>query len=192
MEMTGADDPYRRPTYSLANRVARGAWEVVQATLFRWSPRSWHGWRAGLLRCFGATLGAHCRIYPRVRIWAPWNLCCEDTVAIGDEAIVYNPDVVTLRSHAIVSFQAYLCGASHDIDDPEFRVTSAPITVNRYGWVCARATVFQGVTIGDGAVLGAGSIATRNLSPWTVYVGSPARAIKRRRPHEASARLSRA
>jgi putative colanic acid biosynthesis acetyltransferase WcaF len=180
MEFTDEADPYKVPTYSLASRLARLAWGMVQSTVFRFSPRPWHPWRACLLRLFGARLGPGCHIYPRARVWAPWNLRCEDTVAIGDEAVVYNPTVVDLKSHAIVSFQAYLCGAGHDLTDPAFPVVKAPIIIGRYGWVCARATVKMGVTIGDGAVLGLNAVATGDLEPWSIYAGIPARRIGRR------------
>ena len=85
-------DPYKVPAMPLGNRLARFLWQVIYAILFRTSPRPLHAWRAMLLRMFGARLGPDCHIYPRAVIWAPWNLSCEDTVAIADEAIVYNPE----------------------------------------------------------------------------------------------------
>jgi putative colanic acid biosynthesis acetyltransferase WcaF len=180
MEITSNLDPYLKPAFSLRNRLARLLWGAVQATLFRWSPRPLHGWRTWLLRCFGARLGAGCHIYPRARIWAPWNLECESVVCIGDEAIVYNPALLRIGSHAIVSQQAYLCGATHDYRDRAFPMIWAPITIGRYAWICARATVLSGVTVGEGAVLGLGSVTSRSLEPWTVYAGLPARRIKAR------------
>ena len=101
-------------------------------------------------------------------------------VAIADEVIVYNPRLITLGSHAIISQQAYLCGATHNYDLPEFPMVSSPISVGSYAWVCARAAVQPGVSVGEGAVLGFGSIATRDLEPWSVYAGIPARRIKNR------------
>ena len=136
-----------------------------------------------LLRCFGARIASRCHIYPGCRIWAPWNLHCDDAVAIADEATVYNPAPVHLGSHAIVSQQAYLCAADHDIDDPAFPMTWQPIRIGAYAWVCARATVTAGVTMGDGAVLALGAVATTALDPWTVYAGVPARPIRARRWH---------
>jgi putative colanic acid biosynthesis acetyltransferase WcaF len=53
--------------------------------------------------------------------------------------------------------------------------------VGAYAWVCARASVAPGVQVGEGAVLGLGSVATRNLDPWTVYAGTPAVKVKERR-----------
>jgi putative colanic acid biosynthesis acetyltransferase WcaF len=177
---TGSPDPFLVANTDLSDRLARGLWRVAYVLLFRFSPRPLHAWRALVLRMFGARLGPKCRIYPKVRIWAPWNLECEDVVAIADEAVIYNPQTVRLGSHSIVSEQAYLCGATHDYTDPSFRMISAPIVVGPYAWICARAAVQMGVTIGEGAILGLGSIATADLDAWTVYVGAPARKVKSR------------
>ncbi len=88
-------------------------------------------------------------------------------------------------SHAIVSQGAYICGATHDYNDPEFPLLAYSMRIGAYAWVCARASVGPGVNVGDGAVLGLGSVATRDLEPWTIYAGSPAQRIndrKRRLP----------
>src|SRR5262245_2665573 len=131
MEITHKIDPYARASFPLSHRLARAAWGVVQATLFRLSPRPFHRWRALLLRCFGARIGAGCHIYPGARIWAPWHLECGDVVGIADEAVIYNPAQVTIGSHATVSQQAYLCGASHDLADPAFPMIWEPISIGR-------------------------------------------------------------
>ena len=173
-------DPYLQPSLSFSNRLARFVWGIIYALLFRTTPRPLHAWRSFLLRLFGATMGSHCRVYPHAKIWAPWNLICEDAVAIADEAILYNPSPITLRSHSTVSQQAYLCGATHNCDDPAFPMIYQPITIGKYAWVCARATVQMGITLGDGAVLGLGAIATHDLEPWSIYAGIPARKIRDR------------
>jgi putative colanic acid biosynthesis acetyltransferase WcaF len=182
-------DPFLASATPLPDRLRRVVWSFVYSLLFRFSPRPLHAWRSFLLRCFGAKLGSNCHIYPKTRVWAPWNLVCGDVVAIGDEVIVYNPRLITLGSHSTISQQAYLCGATHDYDRAEFPMVSSPITVGAYAWVCARAAVQPGVTLGDGAVLGFGSIATRDLEPWSVYGGIPARRIKSRvNSHEITGR----
>jgi putative colanic acid biosynthesis acetyltransferase WcaF len=179
-------DPYLRPSFSLPNRMRRQAWSVCCALLFRTSPRPFHSWRAFLLRCFGAQLGSNCHFYPKARIWAPWNLVCADGVSLGDEAEIYNPSPVSMGSHVIVSQQAYICGATHDYNDPSFPLISFPMSLGAYSWVCARASVAPGVNVGEGAVLGLGSVVTRDLEPWTVYAGVPARRIKQRAGREQS------
>jgi putative colanic acid biosynthesis acetyltransferase WcaF len=173
-------DPYLRPAFSLWNRLRRMVWNLVWLLLYRPSPRPLHGWRAALLRLFGARLGPHCHFYPRSRVWAPWNLICSDQVTAADDAEIYNPAPITLGSHAILSQEAYLCGATHDYDDPAFPLLAFPMKLGAYAWVCARASVAPGVNLGEGAILGLGSVATRDLEAWSVYAGTPAVKVKER------------
>jgi putative colanic acid biosynthesis acetyltransferase WcaF len=175
-----AADAYLRPAFSLKNRVARLAWNVVWFVLYRLSPRPLHAWRAMLLRLFGATMGPNCHFYPGSKVWAPWNLVCADQVTAGDGVEIYNPVTMRFGSHAIMSQQAYLCGATHDFNDPAFPLLAYEMNFGAYSWICARASVGPGVNVGEGAVLGLASVATRDLEEWTVYAGAPAVKVKER------------
>lgn len=177
------NDPYKRPAFSFRNRAGRVLWSVVYVFLFRPSPRPFFAFRNLLLKCFGAKIGQGCHIYPKAEIWAPWNLVCEDVVAIADNAVIYNPGLVYCGSHSTISQQAYICGATHDYDDPNFPLVSGEIVLGPYSWVCARSTVQMGVTLGAGSVLGLGGVATKNLEDWMIYGGIPARKIKKRTFH---------
>ncbi len=176
-----AADAYLRPAFSLGNRLRRQLWNVCWALLYRWSPRPLHAWRALLLRSFGAQMGPRCHFYPGSRVWAPWNLICADQVSAADGVEIYNPAPIRFGSHAILSQQAYICGATHDYDDPAFPLIAYSMSFGDYSWICARASVAPGVDVGEGAVLGLGSVATRSLEPWTVYAGVPAAKVKERR-----------
>ncbi len=174
-------DPYNRPSFPLSNRLRRLVWNTVWLLLFRPSPRPFHAWRAMLLRLFGAKLGSDCHFYPAFKVWAPWNLLCADHVAAGDGVNIYNPSPIQLDSHVILSDDSYLCGATHDYNHPEFPLLAYKMHIERYAWICARASVCPGVHIGEGAVLGLGAVATQNLRPWTVYMGNPAAAVRERK-----------
>ena len=175
-----AADPYLRPAFPSTNRARRVLWNLAHTLLYRPSPRPMHAWRAFLLRLFGATLGPNCHFYPASKVWAPWNLTCADAVTAADGVEIYNPAPVSLGSHAVLSQNAYLCGATHDYNQPGFPLIAFAMQVGAYAWVCARASVSPGVNLGEGAVLGLGSVATRDLEPWTVYAGVPAVRIKDR------------
>lgn len=186
-----AADPYLRPAFSLRDRLRRLNWNVCWALLYKTSPRPLHSWRSFLLRLFGAKMGPNCHFYPRSKVWAPWNLICAEQVTAGDGVEIYNPAPITLGSHAILSQEAYLCGATHDYDDPAFPLIAYAMDIGPYAWVCARASVAPGVNVGEGAVLGLGSVATRSLDAWTVYAGVPAVKVKERRQFDVgSARRS--
>lgn len=133
-----------------------------------------------MLRLFGAKLGAINFIYPSARIWAPWLLETGTVVTIGRGAEIYNPGGVSLGDRTIVSQDAYLCGATHDYQSPDFTHITKPIRAESEVWICARAIVLPGVICKAGSVLGAGSVATRSLDAWTVYAGNPAVAVRQR------------
>ncbi len=173
-------DPYLAPAFPLRDRFRRAIWNLCWVAFYRPSPRPLHVWRSWLLRLFGARLGPNCHFYPAARIWAPWNLVCADQVTAGDGAEIYNPATLTLGSHAILSQHSFVCGATHGYDDPAFPLIACPMSIGAYAWICAHASVCPGVNVGEGAVLGLGSVASKDLEPWSIYAGSPARKIKAR------------
>jgi putative colanic acid biosynthesis acetyltransferase WcaF len=185
----GGADPYLRPAFTLGNKFRRVFWVLCWFFLFRFTPPPCFWWRSMVLRWFGASIGPTNFIYPSARIWAPWLLKTEAVVTIGRGVEIYNPGGVILEHHSIISQNAYICGASHDYNDPAFPFQSACIVLEPYSWICARAIVLPGVTVGEGSVLGAGSVAARTLDTWWVYAGNPARRIKpRQKPDSPEAR----
>jgi putative colanic acid biosynthesis acetyltransferase WcaF len=176
-----AEDPYLRPAFSVQNKLRRLIWNICWLIFYRASPRPFHSWRSLLLRVFGAKMGPDCHFYPGSKVWAPWNLECADQVAVADGAEIYNPAPMRFGSHAIVSQGGYICGATHDFDDPGFPLLACSMNIGPYAWICARASVSPGVNVGEGAVLGLGSVATRDLDSWGVYAGVPAVKVKERK-----------
>ena len=134
-----------------------------------------------LLRLFGAEIGlTKCLVYGTANIFAPWNLKMDDHSCIGPHVNIYNKDVIHIGSHSIISQGAYLCRASHDYTDPSHVLITKPISVGENVWIAADAFVGMGVTIGDGAVVGARAVVCKNVEPWTVVGGNPAIKIKER------------
>lgn len=176
-----SSDAYLRPSFTLANKIKRLLWGVAWLALCRWTPKPMHNWRVFVLRLFGGRIGTNNFVYPSSKIWAPWLLTTEDTVTIGPGVEIYNPGGVVLQDHAILSQDCYLCGATHDFDSPNFTYVKKMITIGAYAWVCARAVVLPGVHCKEGSVLGAAAVTSRDLDPWTVYAGNPAKPVKSRK-----------
>lgn len=165
---------------SVTNRVCRLIWSVVWCLLYRPSPSAFHGWRRFLLRCFGAKVGRGAHPYPSAKIWAPWQLVMGDHSCLGPGVDCYNVARITLGEFAIVSQRSFLCSATHDYSDQAFPLVTKPITIQTRAWVAAEAFVGPGVTVGQGAVVGARACVTKDVQDWMVVAGNPARVIKRR------------
>ena len=168
------------PSFAWRNRLYRAAWSVAWLLLARWTPPPLRAWRRWLLRLFGAQVASTANIYGSVRIWSPANLVIGDHAAIGPGAIIYSMARITIGPYAIVSQRAHLCAGTHDIEDVAFQLRARPITIGARAWIAAEAFVGPGVSMGEGAVLGARGCAMRDLSAWTVYGGNPAAMLRQR------------
>ena len=148
--------------YSRANKAKRLLWMITWGLLARPFPKSmFAGWK-------------------RLLLFMPWNLVIDDYACIADGVDCYNAAPIHIGVNATVSQRAYLCTASHDISDPHHRQIQRPINIEDRAWVCAEAYVGPGVTVGEGAVVGARGCAYKDVEPWTVVGGNPAKVIKKR------------
>ncbi|HEX4792949.1 MAG TPA: WcaF family extracellular polysaccharide biosynthesis acetyltransferase [Humisphaera sp.] len=167
--------PYRTSEY-----LRRAIWEIVQAMLFRFSPRRLPAWRRMLLRCFGAKISATANIRPTVKVFHPWLLSIGEWTALGDDVIVYNLGPVEIGAHSVVSHGAYLCAGTHDYTQPNLPLQRPLIKVGSGVWICAQAFIGPGVAIGNNSVVGARSVVMKDVPDAVVVAGNPARVIKAR------------
>lgn len=165
--------------YSKMILVRRALWGLTQP-LFRFSPRTFFGWRCFLLRLFGAKIGKGVHIYNSVTIYFPWNLEIGNWSSIGEYAFIYNLGKILLGSKATISQRAHLCAGTHDYTRAALPLLKKPITVADKAWICADAFIGPGVSIGEGAVVGARAVVTKDVEAWVVVAGNPALPIKKR------------
>lgn len=169
----------RARPYGKREYIGRVLWAAAMP-LFRFSPRQLFGWRRALLRLFGATVGRDAHVYPSARIYLPWNLTLGAQASIGEWALIYNLGEVVIGDGATVSHRAHLCAGSHDYSDPSLPLLRLPVTIGAQAWVCADAFVGPGCTVGEGAIAGAAAVVVRDVPPWQIVVGNPAKVIKQR------------
>lgn len=99
---------------------------------------------------------------------------------LGADVDCYTVAPIVLGGNVTVSQGAKLCTASHDITSPIMELTYAPIVIKANAWVAAWSIVLPGVTVGEGAVVGAGAVVSKDVAPWTIVVGNPAKVVKER------------
>lgn len=148
---------------------------LVQSNLIPFS-----NFKVWILRGFGARIGRGVRIKPGVKVKFPWRLTVGNYCWIGEDAWLDNVAPIALEDHVCLSQGVYLCTGNHDWSDPSFQLIHASIYIEAGSWIAARAIVGPGVTIGQGATLCLGSVASRSLEPMTIYAGNPALPIKKR------------
>lgn len=139
------------------------------------------GVRIWLLRAFGARIAPGVVIKPRVTVKFPWRLSIGAHSWIGEQVWIDNLDEVTIGAQCCISQGAYLCTGSHNWSRQSFDLILKPITVADEVWICAKASVAPGVSIGRGAVLGFGVTATVDLAPWTIKSNDGMATFKSRR-----------
>ena len=166
--------------WTFREKLGRALWIVVRGSLFRYSWHNCYGWRRFLLRCFGATVGERVVIRPTAWIEIPWLLTIGDLSSIGDFAIVYNLGRIMIGRRVTISQHAHLCAGTHDISRWSMPLLRPPITIGDDAWIATEAFVGPGVTVGPGAILGARSSAFRDVPPWTINTGTPARVVRER------------
>ncbi|HJT39398.1 MAG TPA: putative colanic acid biosynthesis acetyltransferase [Sphingobium sp.] len=168
------------PSFSLANRLERLAWQLCWTLLARWTPPMFSPWRILLLKAFGAQVEQGAAIAADVDIWYPRHLRLGAHATIGPGVNCYCMAMISIGPRTIISQRAHLCAGSHDVADPDFQLIARPITIGADVWIAAEAFVGPGVQVDDGAVLGARGCAFAALDPWTIYRGNPAVAVRPR------------
>jgi acetyltransferase-like isoleucine patch superfamily enzyme len=114
-------------------------------------------WKVSIGKC--SVLNRGCRLYSSYQVR-------DAEIIIGDHVAV-GPDVV-------------FCGAGHDHTTLDLVDLAATIRIDDHAWIGARSVLLPGIIVGKGAVVGAGSVVTGEVSPWTIVAGNPARLIKQR------------
>ncbi|HYI10638.1 MAG TPA: acyltransferase [Thermoanaerobaculia bacterium] len=160
--------------------------------------------RAAALRLRGARIGAKSVVGQHVRVRKPWCLLLGGRVEIehnvylkivGDEARLTVGDhtfigtgteidvlqSVTIGAHTLIAPNVFITDHTHNtaagarLDEQGSR--SAPVVIGSDAWIGTRSVIMAGVTIGDGAIVGAGAVVTKDVAQNAVVAGVPARAI---------------
>lgn len=166
-----------RPAWQLGLLVL---WQLVWLVFCRWTPKPLNPWRLVWLRLFGARLSGRPFVHQSARIEVPWNLIMHDRACLGERACAYSLGVIELMGRSTVAQESYLCTGTHEFENPDLPLKTAKITVGEDAFLGARSFVLPGVSIGQGAVIGACSVVTKDMPAWTYCYGSPCKPVKPR------------
>lgn len=174
------------------SRLMQALWFFLGLPILRSALLPSSGIRCALLRLFGAQVGTGVVIKPGVRVKYPWLLSVEADSWLGEDCWIDNLAPVFIGRNVCLSQGTYLCTGNHDWTDPAFGLIVKPISISNGAWVGARSVIAPGVSLGEGAVLTAGSVAVRDIPAWQIHAGNPARLVRYRHlqapAHEAAIR----
>ena len=173
-------NPVQTTPYTIRYKIKSRIWSIINATIFRWSPFFMRKYRVGIVKLFGAKLDWSCPLDTSARIIDPWNLTMGELSSLGEHCCIRCRDKVTIGETSCLGSAVYILTDSHNISSPNFEMQTAPIVIGSNVWIATRATISKGITIGEGAVIGAESLVIKNVEPWTVVGGNPAKFIKKR------------
>ncbi|MEL0644032.1 putative colanic acid biosynthesis acetyltransferase [Olleya sp. Ti.3.14] len=165
---------------TLKNKISRKIWFVFYCLLFRpFSGRMFIKWRNLILKIFGAKIGVGSIVYASAKILAPWNLEIGKETCIGPN-VKFHIGKTIIGSKVTISQGSYLCTGSHEVSSISVPFISKAIVIQDFAWVAAECFIMMGVTIGEGAVVGARSSVFKNVDDWSIVGGNPAQFIKKR------------
>ncbi|KKB47535.1 DapH/DapD/GlmU-related protein [Parabacteroides gordonii] len=166
-------------SWSVKEALGIRFWHIVWLLFFRWTPKKLNFWRLFLLRLFGARL-EKVFIFSSCRIFIPWLLEMKEGACLGPYSEVYNLGVVRFGKRSVLSQYSYVCNGTHDLSTLRLPLMIGEINIGANVFIGAKALILPGVDIGEGAVVGTGSVVTKDIEAWTIVGGNPAREIKKR------------
>lgn len=119
-------------------------------------------------------------IMRHTEVWSARKLAIGEGSVIGRHALIDARGHISIGRDVNISSYCRFQSAKHVVDDPDFVAAFEPITVGDRAWIGMGATVLGGVSIGEGAVVAAGAVVTKDVEPYEVVGGVPARPLRTR------------
>ena len=143
--------------------------------------RAWYARVLGLSigRRTSLLMGLHLELRGRPRPDRP-------AITIGDHTVINGGchldgrGGLSIGDNVSVSPGVWILTDEHDVNDPDFPEVLSPVRIDDYAFIGSKAMILPGVTIGRGAVVGAGAVVTKSVEPFAIVAGVPARIIGRR------------
>lgn len=137
------------------------------------------------LRMMGAKIGRRVIIYPGVWIANGKTFEVGDDVNLAKDVLIMTPGGVKIGARTMVGFRTQIISGNHVIPEGRGRIYNSgydrrAIIIGEDVWIGGNCLICAGVSIGDGAVIGGGSVVTNNVDPYTIVAGNPARLIRLR------------
>lgn len=132
------------------------------------------------LRIFTKYIGKHTWIDMGARLIGCSNISIGDYCHINSQVLIKSSMSISIYNSVSISYGVKIIDDSHDVQSIDFAHRKAPIIIKDHVWIGANAIILKGVTLGEGSVVCAGAVVTKNVEPYTIVGGVPAKVIGKR------------
>ncbi|NTU46568.1 acyltransferase [Candidatus Roizmanbacteria bacterium] len=147
--------------------------------------------RVFIYRLAGLGIGKGSIIHRGAKFYNPRGITIGDDTILGDNTVLDGRAPLRIGNHVDFASEVMVYNSEHDVEDEFFEAKSEPVTIEDYVFVGPRAIILPGVTIGKGAVIAAGAVVTKDVSPLAIVGGVPAKPIGERKVKVLNYRLGR-
>lgn len=151
-----------------------------------------HHIRRAFYRLAGMRIGSGSSIHMWAKFYDPSNIKIGKDTIIGEGAVLDGRERLSIGSHVDIASEVMIYNAEHDVHSSDFHAEARPVIIEDYVFIGPRAVILPGITIGKGAVVGAGAVVTKDVEPFAIVGGVPAKVIGERKNTDPQYRLGRA
>src|SRR3990167_4735659 len=151
-----------------------------------------HSVRKFAFRLAGIKIGKNSFIHMGTRFFLPINIEIGEGTIIGDHVFLDGRAPLKIGDHVDIASQVLIYNSEHNINSEGFNPTEEPVDIGDYVFIGPRAIILPGVRIGEGAVIGAGAVVTKDVAPFKIVGGVPAKVIGERKNKNPHYKLGRA
>jgi len=131
-------------------------------------------------RLFRMRLGTGVTLYSGTEFRSPANISIGANSIVGNDCLIDGRRGLRIGRNVNISSGVWMWTLHHDMQSPDFAVVGESIVVHDRVWLCSRSTILPGVEIGEGAVVACGAVVTKDVPPFAVVGGVPAKVIGKR------------
>lgn len=150
-----------------------------------------HTLRNSLWRILGVSLGHNSTLHTGVRVFDPRNIQVGEGTIIGYACFLDGRAPLQIGNHVDIASEVMIYNQEHDLNASDFHAVDGPVKIGDYVFIGPRAIILPGVTIGRGAVVAAGAVVTKDVEPFAIVGGVPARFIAERKNKNPNYKLGR-
>lgn len=150
-----------------------------------------HHVRRFFYRLAGVTIGSGSTIHMFGRMYKPSGITIGTGSLLGDQIVLDGRAPLRIGDHVDIASSVKIFTSEHDISSPEFSPVEHPVTIRNYVFIGPNAIILPGVTIGEGAVVAAGAVVTKDVPEHAIVGGVPAKVIGERELKNYRYRLGR-